>query len=252
VLPMPEFSKGDEPKKTKKEKPKMTMGESFRFLASSKYLGLIAILVVAYGISINLVEVSWKNQLRLQYPLKADYSAFTGMQFILTGIATMIMILIGSVGLRVLGWRKAALATPIVIGITGLFFFACVIFPDFFTPVAMLFDATPLMLSVTFGLIQSVLSKSTKYALFDPTKEMSYIPLDQESKMKGKAAVDVVGARLGKSGGSLMQQGMFAFIGPVAVIAPYSAVIMLFIVAIWMFAVYALSKRFEAAQKEQA
>ncbi len=230
----------------KKKKPKLSMAESFKFLFSSKYLGLIAVLVIAYGISINLVEVSWKNRLGMQYPDKNDYNAFMGMLSGTIGFGTALVILLGGSIIRKFGWKKGALATPYILGFTGIAFFACVIFPDFFAPVAVLMGTTPLMMAVMFGFAQNVLSKSTKYALFDPTKEMAYIPLDDESKSKGKAAVDVVGARLGKSGGSLLQQFMFAFIGPIGVIMPYSAAIVVIIVGVWIVAVYALSKRYTA------
>jgi ATP/ADP translocase len=33
------------------------------------------------------------------------------------------------------------------------------------------------------GAVQSILSKSAKCALFDPTLQMAYIPLDNESKV---------------------------------------------------------------------
>ena len=59
------------------------------------------------------------------------------------------------------------------------------------------------MFAVTFGAAQNIMSKSAKYSLFDPTKGR-YIPFDPESKVKGKAAIDVVGGRLGKSGGSFV------------------------------------------------
>ena len=62
------------------------------------------------------------------------------------------------------------------------------------------------MLAVIIGAAQNIVSKGAKYALFDPCKESAYIPLDNESKTKGKAAVDVVGGVLGKSGGSFLQQ----------------------------------------------
>ena len=34
--------------------------------------------VVSYGISINLVEVTWKSKIKQQFPNPNDYSAFMG------------------------------------------------------------------------------------------------------------------------------------------------------------------------------
>jgi len=42
---------------------------------------------------------------------------------------------------------------------------------------------------VLFAYMQNILSKAIKYALFDPTKEMAYIPLDQESKVRVRKSV---------------------------------------------------------------
>lgn len=96
---------------------------------------------------------------------------------------------------------------------------------------------TPTVLAVWLGFSQNILSKATKYSLFDPTKEMCYIPLDQESKVKGKAAVDVVGGRLGKSGGSFIQQFLLiATGGSLVEISPYLAVVA------WFFATRSLNK----------
>lgn len=251
VLTDPRFYDASSVKK-KKEKPKMGMMESFKFLAKSKYLRRLAILVFAYGISINIVEVTWKGQLKLQYPDPNDYVAFMGLFSTITGAMTIFMMLfVGGNLLRKKGWTFTALLTPVMILVTGTLFFTFVIFKSSLSPMTAALGTTPLMLAVVFGMAQNILSKSSKYSMFDPTKEMAYIPLDQESKVKGKAAIDVVGARMGKSGGSLLQQVLIVACGGLAGITPFVAIILFAIVIAWLSAGKALGKQFDQLTFEQ-
>lgn len=253
VLTDARFYDPNQVKKAKKEKPKMGMVESFKYLASSKYLGCIALLVIGYGVAINLVEVTWKGQLKLQYPNENEYSAFMGKFSTATGFVTVLMMMfVGGNAMR-RGWKFAAMITPVVLLITGTGFFGFVLFRDSLAGAIATLGTTPLFLAVFFGAAQNIMSKSAKYSLFDPTKEIAYIPLDQESKVKGKAAIDVVGARLGKSGGSLVQQGLLFACGSLAAITPYIAAILFVIIALWIGAVQVLDKEFQTltAQREE-
>lgn len=256
VLTDPRFYDPSEVKKDKKSKPKMSIKDSMLYLVRSPYLGCIAILVMAYGMSINLVEVTWKKQLQLQYPSANDYQNFMGGFSWATATLTILMMLfVGGNVIRKLGWGAAAMFTPIVLAITGALFFAFVIFKDQLTEFIAMFGTSPLMLAVIFGMIQNVMSKASKYSMFDPTKEMAYIPLDPEVKLKGKAAIDVVGARLGKSGGSLFQQGLLVLTSASSIlaVAPYIAAVLMVIALLWIFAVRSLNRRYLdlTSQKEE-
>ena len=210
--------------------------------------------MIAYGISINLVEVTWKSQVKIQYPNYNDYSTFMGYFSTVTGAVTILMMLfVGGNLIRRKGWGFAAMITPVVLLITGIAFFGFVIFREYPSVAGLIaaMGTTPLFLAVMFGAAQNIMSKSSKYSLFDPTKEMAYIPLDDESKVKGKAAVDVVGARLGKSGGSIIQLGLLTM-GALNEITPYIGAILLVVIAAWLVAVQALNKKFVKLTAEQA
>jgi AAA family ATP:ADP antiporter len=253
VLTDPRFYERSEQPKAKKEKPKMSLTESFKYLAKSKYVGLLALLVISYGIAINLVEVTWKNQLKILFQGDTNnYSAFMGDFSTFTGIVTIFMMLfVSSNVIRRFGWTTAALITPIVLFVTGAGFFSFIIFKDSLTALVSALGTTPLMLAVLFGQAQNIMSKATKYSLFDPTKEMAYIPLDQESKVKGKAAIDVVGARLGKSGGALINQGLILLFGSISAITPYVAVVLFLIMFVWIGAAKALGVMYNKLTQEK-
>jgi AAA family ATP:ADP antiporter len=237
----------------KKSKAKMGLAESFSYLAKSRYVGFLALLVICYGVGINLVEVTWKNQVRtLFHGSASEYNNFMASFSSWTGIVTIFMMLfVSSNVIRRLGWTAAALATPIVLLITGAGFFGFIVFKDSLGWIATMLNTTTLMLAVRFGEAQNIMSKSTKYSLFDPTKEMAYVPLDQEVKVKGKAAIDVVGSRLGKSGGALVNQGLILIFGSISAITPYVGCVLFFIIFIWIWAARSLGVLYREALEEK-
>ncbi|MFW9873774.1 MAG: NTP/NDP exchange transporter [Candidatus Thorarchaeota archaeon] len=238
--------------KNKKEKLKLSLKDSFLHITKSKYLVLIAAIVVCYNVAINIVEISWKSQLKLQYPNPNDYSTFMGTFSFFMGItAFLIIIFIGGNVVRKFGWGTAARLTPVVLFVTGMIFFSFIFFKDNLRGFISMLGTSPLMFIVIAGAFQNILTKSTKYTQFDPTKEMAYIPLDEESKVKGKAAIDVVGARFGKAGGSLMQQGLIITFGSAIAATSLNSIILFMIILIWIAATFSLQKKFLEKTKEK-
>merc|ERR1712100_760087 len=240
-------------KKKKKKKPKLGVGESFKYLLSSPYIGMIAILVLSYVMSINLIEFVWKKQIKLYYAGDPNaYSAFMGNFSTFTGIATMSLIMICKGIVRKYGWLTGALITPASVAITGGVFFGFILFKDISSPILAGADVSVTYAAMMVGAAQNLLSKGTKYSLFDPTKEMSYIPLDQELKTKGKAAVDVIGGRLGKAGGGFVSSTLLTVMGvsEAIYIAPYLACIVAVVIIAWLWAATKLSAKYEVALAE--
>jgi AAA family ATP:ADP antiporter len=229
-------------------KQKLSLRKTFHYLANSKYLIYIAVIVITYNISLNMVEVVWKDQIKNLFPNPSDYLGYMGHVNTSIGIlSTIVGLFITGTVIRRCGWTISALVTPLMLLVTSILFFSFLLFKDTsLASLAYALGSTPLALGVFFGSLQNSLSRACKFTFFDTTKEMSFIPLSKESKLKGKAAIDGVGSRLGKTGGSLVHQVLLIIYGSVSLSTPIVAVILFAVVFAWIFAIRALGVEFDA------
>jgi AAA family ATP:ADP antiporter len=233
----------------KKSKVRLSLGESFKMIFTSKYLGLIALLVIAYGVSVNLVEGVWKSKINQLYPTAEAYTMYMADFQSYQGVVAILFMLIGSNILRKVSWLTAAMFTPIMMLVTGAAFFIFVVFDSTIAGYVVGFCSSgPLVIAVMIGMVQNILSKATKYSLFDATKNMAYIPLDKELQTKGQSAVEVIGGRFGKSGGGIIQSTFFLLMPSFTFVeaTPYFGGIFFVIILLWIYAVKSLNKEYNA------
>ncbi|GHV29862.1 ADP,ATP carrier protein 1 [Clostridia bacterium] len=203
VVPDPELVLPDGGIK-KPKKPKMGVWESIVYVVTNPYIMLIAFLVLAYGMSNALNENLWKALIKVRYPDRNDYVRFMGGVSKRTGFLTMALMLLGTNVVKKCKWRTSALITPLFVGLTFVGFFGLVVYRGNVGNSALIWGTSLLDACVWLGLYQVACSKGVKYSFFDSTKNMAYLPLDSETKLKSQAAVEVVGGRMGKAGSSAL------------------------------------------------
>lgn len=234
-------------KKNKNSHLKLSLTESISYLFSSKYLGFIAILLLGYGITSNFLDIAWRGQVRAYFSHPNDYCEFMYRFSFWTGITTMFCGFMVKGIIRRFGWFTGAIITPSILLVSGLCFFSFILFSESLEGISSFFGVTSLYMAVIIGTVQNVFNKTAKHSFFDPTKEMAYIPLDQELKVKGKAAVDVIGGRCGKAGGGFIQTFLLVMTaGNLITMAPYLLGILIVVILAWMGAVGGLSKLYTA------
>ncbi|MGI9277390.1 MAG: Npt1/Npt2 family nucleotide transporter [Endozoicomonas sp.] len=218
----------------------LSLQESFSYLFKCPYLACITVMMVAYCIAANTIDVAWKSQLVRLYPTEAAYSAFIGKLTFLNGIGCVLFALLGSLLLK-RSWQTAAMTTPILMGVTAVPFFLLAA-----GQTLELAGSTLGLLNtgVIFGMCNSVVSRSGKYTLFDSTKEMAFVPLNNEQKFKGKAAIELIASKLGKSSSALLQQVMITFCGSLTLAMPWLAALYMLATMLWLVALNSLGKRY--------
>lgn len=206
-----------------KPKHKVSLGDSVRELLKSRELRSIATMVLCYNVCIELTEVVWKALLRKVHTNKSDYMSYVAACSQIVGAVALLMQLSAPFVIARLGWMRTALVPPLSMSVLAVPFLACVARSGGLSP----------SLVLTLGTAQVLLSKATKYTLFDPCKEMAYIPLGPDAKGKGKAGVEVMGSRFGRGLGSAVQQLVVIGAGSVLEGAPVLG--SLYVTAVWFW-----------------
>jgi AAA family ATP:ADP antiporter len=222
-------------------KAKISFKESLRYIVSSRPILLITSLLLCYNISINLIEGVWKKSVEVLFNSNANLiHHFMSNVNMYIAVLSMIFAFIGVYMLQSCKWKTSALITPIVAIITGGMFFLFMILKE--TSFLLALQTSALAIAVCFGAINNIFFRATKYTLFDSTKEMVYIPLDDDLQIKGKAAAETVGVKFGKAGGSLIQQILLVLFPALTLLdlSPIISVIFLAIMLWWLYSTVVL------------
>lgn len=234
-----------------KGKSRLSLRASIRYLLKSRYLTCIAMIVLGFNISINLTDILWKKQLTKFFADPNEMlEHLSKIQIWLSIFATFGAVLFTSL-VRKMGWTFIAIITPLIMTTMAIGFFGFLFYGDLLATISLtLFGISPLAMTVYLGSMQNCLSKAGKYSVFDASKELAFLPLDAESRLRGKAAIDGLGAGVGKSGASLLYQGLLVMTGGIAFCGPYIAIILSIVFLTWIYSVISLGKQFNERTKD--
>jgi len=227
---------------------KLSMRDSFKYLFQSKYLIFLALIVVSYNIVINLTEVIWKFEVKELYTNQNEYNVYMNqVATVISLIATFSALVLSGNAIRKRGWTFTAMLTPAILLVTSIAFFAFFFMKEYLPDASFfLMGFSPLAIVVFVGSSQNIACRAAKYSVFDATKEMAFVPLSPECKLNGKAAIDGVCSRLGKTGGSLIHQALLLSLASFTYTAPYVAILLIGIILLWIFAVRVVGAHFTA------
>ena len=106
-------------------------------------------------------------------------------------------------------------------------------------------QTSAIALAVCFGAIHNVFTRSSKNVLFDPTKEMVYIPLNDDLQIKGKAVAETIGMRFGRGSGAAIIQQVLLGVFPAMTLLDLSPIlfgIFLLVLVWWFYSIAVISR----------
>lgn len=201
---------------------------------SNQHLRLIAVMTAADYLAYTFGELLFLGVLKQYFPSPQDYCSALGYLALATGIMTAITALGIAPKLMQKGsWWAVAAATPLTLLISQAFFFSAAI-------AYQLGIAVPLPIVMLLGSIQYVGGAAFKMTLFQPAKEMAFIPLPESLQQQGKIGIDGMGTRLARGSAALVGALCTVGLGPYAVLA--MAPIALTANSLWLWSTRELRK----------
>lgn len=188
---------------TRRQNEQKSIWETLKFAFSNYYILSLCGIILGYNWLNAIFEHTLKDILHLYFTgCQSGYSSYRGM--LTTGTASLTffaMIFCGHNLLRFIGWKRTAQLCPFVLFFGTVIFYAYGVINQqhyYDDELLQLKPTSSCYIMLIIGGIICVLEKALKYSTSDPTKEIAYLYLNDEEKYKGKIAVELIGAKLGK------------------------------------------------------
>lgn len=241
VLIGDQFASLQRPGVPPKLKSKIPLMDSFREVLSSSYLLCLALIVLLYNLLLSFGELVWKDQLRTLYPTFQEYNAYLGYATVVIGLGSLVLAAFMSRIFDRLGWTKTALICPIAMLVTSLALLGVLQFGAYLP-----LDSSNLLgLVVLLGASVEISGRMTKHSVQDATKDMAFIPLAKDLKLRGKAAIDGTMSRFGRSVSAVACQVFIICFGGIAASIPAVGLVFAIGFITWIWAVKSLGRQFE-------
>lgn len=224
------------------QKEKFRFADILNIFVRSRYLRYMMILVFCYHMTSNLIEITWKSTLKTFVGSAEQYASYMGIIYVIYGVLSMLLFGFPAQLMKRASWITIAILIPTILSILSAVFYVTLfrISLDFFLPL-------DLKSIVIVGSVYYVCNRFLKYGLFDPVKEIAYIPLQKEERLKGKAMIDVFGCKLSKASSGYIQVILLTIMpnGNQISMSYYTVYIVVLCMLVWILSARNLSYEYE-------
>lgn len=216
-------------------KLKLPLKEGIKLVFTNPQLFYIALGVFTYNSTFNLIEILYKSEMNSLIQSSNDYITCIGYISIFLGLLSCVITFSASYIIPKVGWFKSALIPPIILLSLAIIFFTFLHLKKYLGEIA-------LWGGIVSGVCYTSSNKALKDAFWGPTKEIAYISLYLEAKVKGKAVIDGWIGKIGKSFGAVVQQASIIQYGKIMASILVIEGFLYVAIVIWIFSIVKLYK----------